>query len=271
MSPTAAIVFSNYANLLLIIATAFYVAHVVGRSQLVGWLATCCAYLGVAGLIISLIGQWLHPLSPSTVFNLSFILSLFNAITVLTYLIMEKWYGTKTAAAFVMPIVATAVIFQILGGTTSSITSDSIWLMWQQTGMRMYKLCVLSFVCTFAWAACCAVIYLWRAHFQRLMFARRTLDQVEQNMYQAIAVGFPLYTGALILGVLFSGMTFVDDWARYLHTLNLAIIWSFYFIYRLLQRQFHWRGRFMAKCSILGLCLCVLLLPEVRDSYALLH
>ena len=271
MNHTVVTAINNYANLLMLIAAALYVVHIASRSRLAGMTASVCAFLGSCGLAVCLTELWLNPHDLSTVYTLSFALSLINAMTVTLYLIMEKWYGNRSAGAFVMSIVAIAVIFQSLGGTTSSITPDKIWLMAQQTGNRLYELVTIGFTCAFIWAACCAVIYLWRLHSTRWAITGQASDPILQSMYRSVEFGLPLYTLALILGIPFSGMTYIDDWGRYLHYFNLLLIWLFYMLYRLLQARYHGCGQFMAWCSISGLVLCFLFLPKLPGSHQLLN
>lgn len=269
MAPTVALLIGSYANLMLVIASLLYIIHAVGHFKNIGWLATGCAGLGVLGLSVSILFQWLHPATMTDAVDLSFILGLFCAITVIIYLFMEKWYDARTAGAFVMPIVATAAIFQTLGGTTETITASHTWQILQNAGTHLYVLCSFVSVCAFIWAAILSVIYLWHNHVRSYMFARQTSDWIERRMTRAIALGFMAFTLAQIMEDRFSKLFFVDDWNRHLHSLSMIFVWLFYFLFILLHRQFQQRGRFMAWYAITGLILYVLLLPELHTGWPL--
>ena len=75
------------------------------------------------------------------------------------------------------------------------------------------------------------------------------------------------FTLAQIMESGFSKLAFVDDWNRYLHSLNMIIVWLFYFFYILLHQQLQWRPRFMSWYAIAGLILYILLLPELHSGW----
>jgi len=270
MTPAVALLLSSYANLMLAIAALFYVAYAVGHFKNIGWLATGSAGLGALGLLTSLVSQWIHPAAPTKTIDLSVVLSLICTITVIAYLIMEKWYDARTAGVYVMPIVAAAAIFQTLGGTSEPITAPHALGHVASTLTHLYVICSIASVGAFAWTALLGAFYLWHTARHQYIFARQTSNRIEFEMNRAATVGFLIFIVALILQNQFSGTVYVDEWGRYLHILNMIFVWLLYFIYLVLHQQFQWRGRFMAWYVIAAFLIYILFLPELRSGWPLI-
>lgn len=112
----------GYANLLLLISSVLYLAHFCLKARVLGRWATALAALGALGLVAGLLvhtakSYGLQPNPPDFFTSLSEVMTLFCAFTVILYLVMEKVYRTRSAGAFVMPIVAAAVLFEMMGAT----------------------------------------------------------------------------------------------------------------------------------------------------------
>jgi len=267
MTPALPSALCSYANLLLIVATVLYLLFLAWRAPLIGSLASGSAALGVAGLALALTEHWRHPAVNTTPYDMAFVLSAICAITVLTYLIMEKWYGSRTMGAFVMPVVAIAATFQVLGGTHQTITLENSKVLLERAGTQVYILINVSFFCATAIAALYGGLYLWRQRHTRPMFAAISAPHLETSMAQAMSLGFVLYTLAQILRVRFSGMTFDDDWSRYQHSCTLLGIWCFYLFCQILHGPRRSGGHFMAGCAIAGFFLGLIVFPELRSAW----
>lgn len=105
------------ANLLLTISTILYVGYLWFATETVGRWASGLAALGALASLLALATRWLEtyllqrpghiPLS-----SMYELITFFSTLTVLIYLAMERVYRSRTAGAFVMPIVLFSVLFQ---------------------------------------------------------------------------------------------------------------------------------------------------------------
>lgn len=105
------------ANLLLAISTLLYVAHLWFATETVGRWASGLATFGALASMLAVVTRWLEtyflqrpghiPLS-----SMYELITFFSTLTVLIYLAMERVYRSRTAGAFVMPIVLFSVLFQ---------------------------------------------------------------------------------------------------------------------------------------------------------------
>ncbi len=106
----------SYANILLIGSTILYIAHLWVTSPAVGLWATGLATVGALGLVVGLVAlgtetYFLQRTGHAPLTGLYQVMLLFSAMTVVIYLVMERIYRTRSAGAFVMPIVVAAVLF----------------------------------------------------------------------------------------------------------------------------------------------------------------
>ena len=197
---------AGYANLLLTISTLLYVSHLWLTSETVGRWASGLATLGVLASALALVTRWLetyvlHRPAHVPLSSLYEVMAVFGTLTVAIYLVMERVYRTRTAGAFVMPIVLGAVLFRI-------------WLVAQETAMpggwgsilASYRIQaqVLGSIGShgaIAVAAALGAAYLAGSSAQGqgalpriAMFALPPLQQIEALMHKAILIGFSALT-----------------------------------------------------------------------------
>jgi len=111
----------GYANVFLIAASILYILHFWLEISILGVCATGLTLIGATGILLYIGLQILaspnnnqHYLNSNTnsIFlfsDLTSVIALFCAITLVIYLIMEWWYNTRSTGAFVIPIVAIAL------------------------------------------------------------------------------------------------------------------------------------------------------------------
>ncbi len=274
-------VFSNniisYANLLLLVATLLYIAHLKFRQGGVGLWAMGLSATGalglIGGLILKLIGQ---PPSYIPLTTLPDVLSLFSAITVLAYLIMEYCYRTRSAGAFVMPIVAVAILFQSFGTATTSGKESSQLL--HSYWIHAHVLANLVAYSAFAAAAALGAMYSWRSfkHFFQEqtggpILLRHNLSEIELLMHQSVKLGFVLYTLAQALGIYFADKTWGENWGWDPKELWTLFIWIWYAAYVVMQQSYRWHGRRMAWWAITGFVLTAVGSLAVNLFFSGLH
>ncbi|MES2049519.1 MAG: cytochrome c biogenesis protein CcsA [Pseudomonadota bacterium] len=255
-----------YGNLLLLASTILYLLHLYFRTQEIGIWATRLAIAGalvlVAGLVVGTTETGLADESLTSSLN---VMTLFSSATVVIYLVMEKIYRTRSAGAFVMPIVAAAVLFVAFGKSTQYNLSDI-----QQTGLQNYwsHAQILTNIIAygaFAIAAALAILYLWRQAISRQALEQAAekpfqfeLSKIEKVMHQAIFFGVLLLAVSTVLGI---GMSLQNS-GEYLHweakeawSASILLLYSTY-LYGGRVRK--WHGRKMAYWAVIGFCLVML-------------
>lgn len=273
----------SYANLLLIVSTIFYIAHLWFRARAVGLWATGLSTVGVLGLVVGLVVRgtetyFMHRPGHIPFTSLYEVMSLFSTITVLIYLVMERVYRTRSAGAFVMPIVVVAVLFEAWLVSNEQVTSEGNFPILRSYWIHAHVLANLIGYGAFAVAAATGVMYLLRhnAESHRLApgFAMRALPDlpiIDRWMHQAISLGFPMFSFATMLGIMSANEAWGRYWAWDPKETWALIVWVTYASYFYLYYAEKWRGVRMAWGTIIGFGLTVFCFLGVNLFFSILH
>lgn len=255
---------TGYANVLLVVAAAIYLAHLKFTTEAVGKWATAMATVGTIGLLVALLTRWFEthqvleeghvPIS-----NLYEVTIFFTALTTLLYLILESLYRRRSVGAFVMPIVLAGIGFELWLASRGQAGPQNLVPALKSYWMHAHVLANFIGYGAFAVAAAGGVMYLLRRRAEQLGksdgIAMRVLppsDEIDMLNYRAIAIGFVTFTVATILGAAWA----YDAWGGYWswdpkETWSL-IVWLTYAAYLHLRFVKGWAGNAMAWWAILG-------------------
>lgn len=259
----------SYANLLLIASTILYVSHLRFTSERVGRWASGFATAGAICLTLGMLVRWveayyLHRAGRVSIAGLYEVMSLFSAITVVIYLVMEKVYRTRSAGAFVMPIVVSAVLFEIWLLSNDQAAPDYQVPLFKSYWIHAHVLANFIGYGAFAVAAFMGMAYLLRHRAERQGaskgFAVRSLPDlrsIDRLMHQAILLGFPLFTFATILGIVSAYQVWGRYWAWDPKETWALMVWLTYATYFYLRYVNHWRGVSVAWWVISGFVVTV--------------
>jgi cytochrome c-type biogenesis protein CcsB len=273
----------SYANLLLIVSTILYVAHLWFTARAVGLCATGLSTVGAFGLVVGLVARgtenyFMHRTGHIPLTSLYEVMSLFSTITVLIYLVMERVYRTRSAGAFVMPIVAAAVLFGAWLVSNDQVTSENHFSILRSVWIHAHVLANFIGYGAFAVAAAMGVMYLLRhdAENHRLAqgFAMRALPElpiIDRLMNQAISLGFPLFSFATMLGIMSANEAWGRYWAWDPKETWALIVWVTYAGYFYLRYARKWRGVRMAWWTIIGFGLTIFCFLGVNLFFSVLH
>jgi cytochrome c-type biogenesis protein CcsB len=273
----------SYANLLLIGSTTVYIAHLWFTDNVVGRWATGLSAAGAFGLVLGLMARVTETYLvdrtgyiPLT--SLYEVMSLFSAVTVLLYLMMERVYRTRSAGAFVLPIVAAAVLFEAWLVSDDQVTSADHFPILRSYWIHAHVLTNFIGYGAFAVAAAMGVMYLLRSEAERRRlkggFAMRALPDlamIDRLMNQAITLGFPLFSIATILGVMSANQAWGRYWAWDPKETWALIVWLTYGGYFYLHYAKKWHGVRMAWWTIIGFGLTVFCFLGVNLFFSVLH
>jgi cytochrome c-type biogenesis protein CcsB len=273
----------SYANLLLIGSTILYVSHLRFTSEKVGRWASGIATVGAVCLTLGMLVRWietyyLHRTSQASIAGLYEIMSLFSAVTVVIYLVMEKVYRTRSAGAFVMPIVVSAVLFEIWLVSNDQAAPDYRMPLVKSYWIHAHVLTNFIGYGAFAVAAFMGIVYLVRHRAERhgltegfTMRSLPDLQSIDRLMHQAILLGFPLFTFATILGAISAYKVWGRFWAWDPKETWALIVWLTYAIYFYLRYVNHWRGVRAAWWLIIGFAITVFCFFGVNLLFSGLH
>lgn len=254
----------SYANLLLISSTILYVSHLRFTSERVGRWASGFATAGAICLTVGMLVRWIESYylrldSLASIANLYEVMSLFSAVTVVIYLIMEKVYRTRSAGAFVMPIVVSAVLFEIWLVSNNQAPHDFQVPLFKSLWIHAHVLANIIGYGAFAVAALLGGVYLLRHHAERNGFTPRfairflpDLQSVDRLIHQAILLGFPLFTFATLLGIISAYQMWGQYWVLDLKETLALIVWLTYATYFYLRYVKCWDGVRTAWWVIVG-------------------
>jgi cytochrome c-type biogenesis protein CcsB len=268
-----------YANILLIGATVLYISHLWLTARAFGLWASGLAVAGALGLVAALIVHATevyvsHATSVPMFASLSEVMSLFSAITVILYLAMERAYGTRSAGAFVMPVVAAAAMLE------AWLVSNEQALHGNPAILRSYWVAahvVANFIAygAFTMAAAMGAMFLLRrddgsdsANGAPGVF---TLAAIERLMHQAIVLGFALFSLAIVLGSVAARAQWGRYWSWDPKETGVLLLWLSYLGYFYCHYIVKWRGARMAWWSIAGFALTMFCFLGVNRYFSVLH
>ena len=274
---------TSYSNLLLAVSTVLYIGHLWFTSATVGRWATGMATLGVVGILGGLLARWFEAhgaqgaalLAASSLYEVTI---LFSAATVIIYLAMELSYRNRSAGAFVMPIVMSAVGFEIWlvsnGQASPHVLVPALKIYW----MNAHVLANLVGYGSFAVAAGMGGMYLLRQGAESIgrsnAFPLRVLPglcEIDRLIFRAIAVGFPVFTLAMVLGATWAHEVWGRYWAWEPKEVWTLVVWVVYAAFLYLRLAKGWAGGRMAWWAVLGFGVTLFSFVGVNLLYSGLH
>lgn len=243
---------AGYGNLLLLLATLVYLAHLRYRARAVGAWASALAGLGALavldGLWLDGAAAWAHGGVPSVLAGLQDLMGLFSACTVLLYLAMERVYKSRAAGAFLMPVVAAAVLFGAWLGEGDGGAAGAVAPLLRSYAVRAHVLANVLAYGAFTLAAAAAAALLG-ARGKRAM---PELDAVRHGMPLAVGFGLPLLSLAMALGIATAGKAWGSYWSWDPKECATLAVWLAWAGWLWLYHARGWRGERMAWLALAG-------------------
>ncbi|WP_027867730.1 MULTISPECIES: c-type cytochrome biogenesis protein CcsB [Massilia] len=248
-----------WMSVLFVFSTVFYWIGMLARSHassaLGSRLCWAAVVLGFTGMAVRWFESYLMgaDIGHIPVSNLYEVFILFALITALFHLYYEERYATLQLGAFVLLIIAAAVVF-LLWYTVSRDAAQIQPLVpaLQSWWMKIHVPANFIGYGTFALAAMVGCAYLLKSH-GILADRLPSLEVLDDVMHKSISVGFAFFTVATILGALWAAEAWGGYWSWDPKETWALIVWLNYAAWLHLRLMNGLRGRVAAWWSVVGL------------------
>lgn len=251
-------------NVLFLLAAVLYIMHLFAPDSFIGRLGTASAWAGIYAGGSALLLRWYESylidvdIGHAPVSNLYEVFILLFCITGLIYLNLERRYQVRAMGAFVMLLVAAGVFFGIWLDSVGQADIKPLVPALQSYWMKIHV--PLNFIGYGAFAVACGAgaMYLVRHKLEsrggsaKLLATFPTLEQLDELAYKAVAVGFPAFTLATILGAAWAAEAWGGYWSWDPKETWALIVWLVYGAYLHARITHGWRGKTLAWWAVAG-------------------
>jgi cytochrome c-type biogenesis protein CcsB len=269
-------------NVLFLFSAICYIAYLFAPESFIGNMATASAWAGVYAGGVALLLRWYESylfmggdIGHAPVSNLYEVFILLFCITCMIYLQWEKRYEAKAMGAFVMVLVAAGVFFGIWLESVGQAEIKPLVPALQSYWMKIHV--PLNFVGYGAFAVACGagMAYLVRQWLEdrgsKMVRVFPSLEQLDQLAYKSVAVGFPAFTLATILGAAWAAEAWGGYWSWDPKETWALIVWLVYGAYLHVRISHGWHGRTLAWWTVIAFLVTVFCFLGVNMYLAGLH
>ncbi len=269
-----------WMSALFVMATAAYYFALAIGSEFSGKVGTALTWSGAAMGLVGLMVRWRESylmgsdIGHIPVSNLYEVFILFAIITALMYLFYERRYENRAMGAFALTVISGAVGFLLWytferGAHEIQPLVPALQSYW----MKIHVPANFVGYGAFALAAMLGVAYLLVEKKPESVLAKRLpgLDQLDDIMYKAIALGFAFFTVATVLGAMWAAEAWGGYWSWDPKETWALIVWLNYAAWLHLRLTKGWRGTPLAWWAIVGLFVTLFAFVGVNMFLSGLH
>ncbi|MDX8408455.1 MAG: c-type cytochrome biogenesis protein CcsB [Mariprofundales bacterium] len=271
-------------NVLFIFSAVCYIAQLFAPESFIGKLGSLTAWGGVYAGGSSLLLRWYESyqflggeIGHAPVSNLYEVFILLCCIIAIIYLSFERRYRTTGLGAFVMFLVAAGVFFSIWLGSIGQADIKPLVPALQSYWMKIHV--PMNFVGYGSFAVACAAGMAWllRQRLERsgnnakLLAIFPTLDQLDLLSYRAVAIGYPAFTLATILGAVWASEAWGGYWSWDPKETWALIVWLVYGAWLHVRVSHGWSGRVLAWWSVIAFVVTLFCFVGVNMYLSGLH
>jgi len=270
-------------NVTLLASALLYITHLFAPASIVGRLATASAWVGVYAGGSALLLRWYESymldmeIGHAPVSNLYEVFILLFCITTVVYLSLERRYQARAMGAFVMTLVSAGVFFGIWLSAHGHGEIKPLVPALQSYWMKIHV--PMNFVGYGSFAVACGagMAYLVRERLEMrgasagVLAVFPTLEQLDQLAYKAVAIGFPAFTLATILGAAWAAEAWGGYWSWDPKETWALIVWLVYGAYLHVRISHGWQGRSLAWWTVAGFLVTVFCFIGVNMYLSGLH
>ncbi|MDQ6964754.1 MAG: c-type cytochrome biogenesis protein CcsB [Mariprofundales bacterium] len=271
-------------NVLFLFSAICYIAQLFAPATFMGQMGSMAAWGGVYSGGSALLLRWYESyqflggdIGHAPVSNLYEVFILLCCIISIIYLAFERRYKTTGLGAFVMFLVACAVFFSVWLGSIGQADIKPLVPALQSYWMKIHV--PLNFIGYGSFAVSCATGMAWllrsrlesRGNNAALLALFPTLEQLDLLSYRAIAIGFPAFTLATILGAAWAAEAWGGYWSWDPKETWALIVWLVYGAWLHVRVSHGWSGRVLAWWSVIAFVVTLFCFVGVNMYLSGLH
>jgi len=269
-------------NVLFLFSAICYIAYLFAPDSFIGSMATATAWAGLYAGGSALLLRWYESylfmdgaIGHAPVSNIYEVFILLFCIVTIIYLQWEKRYEAKAMGAFVMALVAAGVFFSIWLESVGQAEIKPLVPALQSYWMKIHG--PMNFVGYGSFAVACGagMAYLTRmwleARNSKMVRVFPSLEQLDQLAYKSVAVGFPAFTLATILGAAWAAEAWGGYWSWDPKETWALIVWLVYGAYLHVRISHGWHGKTLAWWTVIAFLVTVFCFLGVNMYLAGLH
>ncbi len=271
-------------NVLFLFSAVCYIAQLFAPESFIGKMGSLAAWGGVYAGGSALLLRWYESyqllggdIGHAPVSNLYEVFILLCCIISIIYLAFERRYRTTGLGAFVMLLVAAAVFFTVWLGSIGQADIKPLVPALQSYWMKIHV--PLNFIGYGSFAVACAAGMAWllRARFEAkggreaLLALFPSLEQLDLLAYRAVAIGFPAFTLATILGAAWAAEAWGGYWSWDPKETWALIVWLVYGAWLHVRVSHGWSGRVLAWWSVIAFLVTLFCFVGVNMYLSGLH
>jgi len=270
-------------NVVFIFSAVAYIAYLFAPETFIGKVATASAWVGTYAGGVALLLRWHESylidaeIGHAPVSNLYEVFILLFIITAAVYLSFERRYNAKAMGAFVMLLVSAGVFFGVWLDSVGQAEIKPLVPALQSYWMKIHV--PMNFVGYGSFAVACGagMAYLFRYRLEasggdsKMLKIFPSLEQLDQLAYKAVAVGFPAFTLATILGAAWAAEAWGGYWSWDPKETWALIVWLIYGAYLHARVSHGWHGKALAWWAVAGFLVTVFCFLGVNMYLSGLH
>lgn len=271
-------------NVLLLFSALCYMAYLFAPDSFIGKLGTTTAWAGVYAGGSALLLRWYESyllmggdIGHAPVSNLYEVFIMLFCIIGVIYLTLESRHNVRGLGAFVMPIVAGGIFFSIwlesIGQSDIKPLVPALQSYWMKIHVPM------NFVGygSFAVAGAAGMAWLVRNRIEmsnpqaKILGVFPSLKQLDELSYKAVAIGFPAFTLATILGAAWASEAWGGYWSWDPKETWALIVWLVYGAYLHARVSHGLHGKILAWWAVIGFLVTIFCFVGVNMYLSGLH
>jgi len=269
---------------LFLFSALCYMAYLFAPDSFIGKLGTITAWTGVYAGGSALLLRWYESyllmggdIGHAPVSNLYEVFILLFCVICVVYLNLESRHNARALGAFVLPIVSMGVFFAIWLESIGQSDIKPLVPALQSYWMKIHV--PLNFVGYGSFAVACAAGAAWlvRDKIERsrpdsaLLAVFPSLKMLDQLSYKAVAIGFPAFTLATILGAAWAAEAWGGYWSWDPKETWALIVWLVFGAYLHARFSHGLHGKTLAWWAVLGFLVTIFCFVGVNMYLSGLH
>ncbi|MDX8387265.1 MAG: c-type cytochrome biogenesis protein CcsB [Ghiorsea sp.] len=271
-------------NVFLLFSALCYIAYLFAPDTFIGKLATTTAWAGVYAGGSALLLRWYESyllmggdIGHAPVSNLYEVFIFLFCVIGVIYLTLESRHKARGLGAFVMPIVAGGVFFSIWLESIGQADIKPLVPALQSYWMKIHV--PLNFVGYGSFAVACAAGMAWLLRNRietsnpqsKIIAVFPSLKLLDQLAYKAVAIGFPAFTLATILGAAWAAEAWGGYWSWDPKETWALIVWLVYGAYLHARFSHGLHGKTLAWWAVIGFVVTIFCFVGVNMYLSGLH